>query len=144
MDGGAITNTGPGTGAGLTPTLGTATIINGTASRLVTANGTAGGPYAVQAKALGTISVSFALTNLPACASVTVTNNADSGAGSLRQALSLACEGGVIKFNGDYTITLSSVLGINKSLTIDGESHRIVINGQHATRIFKVTAGNET
>jgi hypothetical protein len=52
-----------------------------------------------------------------------VTDNGDSGAGTLRQAISDANVGDTITFNlasGSETITLSSALSITKSLTIDG------------------------
>lgn len=63
-------------------------------------------------------------------ATITVTNNNDSGAGSLRQAIADAASGDIITFNGDYTITLTSdMLDIDKTLTIDGSGHTITIDG---------------
>jgi len=50
-----------------------------------------------------------------------VTNNSDSGAGSLRQAIADVGSGEEITFDGDYTITLSSELHISKDLTITGQ-----------------------
>ena len=56
---------------------------------------------------------------------ITVTSNADSGAGTLRQAIADACAGGTIDFDsalsGD-TIYLASTLTITKNLTIDGSA----------------------
>ena len=52
-----------------------------------------------------------------------VTSNADSGAGTLRQAITDVGSGETITFNlstGNETIIIASELLINKSLTIDG------------------------
>jgi len=70
---------------------------------------------------------------------ITVTNNADSGAGSLRQAITNVCSGGTITFDNDYTITLASQLAIvNKTVTITGAGHTITISGNNAVRVFHV------
>ena len=58
-------------------------------------------------------------------ATITVTNNLDSGAGSLREAIQSASPGDLIifsptTFNKAVTITLSSQLDIQQSLSIDG------------------------
>src|SRR5262245_16445803 len=54
---------------------------------------------------------------------LTVMNNADSGAGSLRQAIADAASGDAIHFApGALTITLSSTLTIDKNLTITDDS----------------------
>ncbi len=54
-------------------------------------------------------------------ATITVTNENDSGAGSLRAALAAAAPGDVINFATDVTtINLNSSLVINKGITIDG------------------------
>lgn len=61
--------------------------------------------------------------NGAAAATLTVTNTADSGAGSLRQAILDAASGDTINFSlpANSTITLTSVeLAVNKSLTITG------------------------
>jgi len=63
VNGGKVTFAGPLTGASTNPITNTATITNGAASKNVTANGTAGGPYNVTASANGATSVNFALTN---------------------------------------------------------------------------------
>ena len=66
---------------------------------------------------------------------ITVTNTNDSGAGSLRQAIADACNGGTITFNAGLsgtTIHLASTLIINnKDITIDGSSltSKITISG---------------
>jgi len=60
---------------------------------------------------------------------ITVTNNADSGNGSLRYAIANICASGTITFAGDYTITLASTLTIDKNLTVDGSGHTVTISG---------------
>ena len=54
-----------------------------------------------------------------------VTNNSDTGVGSLRQAITDVTDGGTITFNlasGSETITLASELSITKSVTINGSN----------------------
>ncbi len=63
-----------------------------------------------------------------------VTNNADSGAGSLRQAIADACAGGTIPFDASLsggTIRLASTLTIDKNMTIDGSAldSQVIISG---------------
>ena len=66
---------------------------------------------------------------------ITVTSNASSGAGTLRQAIIDAAPGDIIRFDGDHTIILSSELpDIDFELTIDGEDNNIVIRGNATTR----------
>jgi hypothetical protein len=60
---------------------------------------------------------------------LTVTNAADNGPGSLRQAIHDMCDGGRITFAADYTIHLNSTLEIDKWLTIDGEAHAVALSG---------------
>ncbi len=68
-----------------------------------------------------------------------VTNNANSGPGSLRQAIASASSGDTITFDNDYTITLASELQIiDKTITITGAGHRITISGNNAVRVFHV------
>ena len=70
---------------------------------------------------------------------LTVTNNADSGAGSLRQAIAAAASGDTITFDNDYTITLASELAIiDKTITITGTGHHITISGNNAVRVFHI------
>lgn len=72
-------------------------------------------------------------------ATITVTSNADSGPGSLRQAIASAASGDTITFDNDYTITLASQLDIiNKTVTITGAGHHITISGNNAVRVFHV------
>jgi hypothetical protein len=83
--------------------------------------------------------------------SITVTSNADSDAGTLRQAIADVCVGGTINFNNNYTITLTtSTLTIDKGMTIDGTGHSVVISGDKNgnagadpgdVRVFNVNSG---
>ncbi len=79
-----------------------------------------------------------------------VTTNADSGAGSLRQAIVDAGDGDTITFNlssGNETIIISSELAIAESLTIDGSNTagsgtavtvQVTTPGTSAWRVFSV------
>jgi hypothetical protein len=58
-----------------------------------------------------------------------VTSGADSGAGSLRQALTDAAAGDYIVFQSGLTVTLTAMLTINKSLTIEGNGSTLTQNG---------------
>ena len=66
------------------------------------------------------------LTQVVNCSeSITVTTNADNGAGSLRQAIANVCNGGTITFASNLsgaTIALSSTLTLDKPQTIDGST----------------------
>lgn len=65
VNGGTVMLVGPLSGASTNPITNTATIANGAASQSVTANGMAGGPYAVAASASGAPgAVNFSLTNV--------------------------------------------------------------------------------
>ena len=76
-----------------------------------------------------------------------VINNSDSGPGSLRQAITDVGNGEEITFNADYTITLSSQLDIDKSMTITGRGAKNTIiqanaNPDTATYgVFAITSG---
>src|SRR6516165_4327958 len=72
---------------------------------------------------------------------LTVLNNADSGDGSLRAAISVAQSGDQIVFDPSLhgqTITLTSgQLAITKSLDIEGPgADQLSISGNHQSRIF--------
>jgi len=70
----------------------------------------------------------------------TVTTLADSGAGSLRQAIADATAGDTIDFNVSGTIVLATELVIDKNLTING-GNSITVSGNNVTRVFKVANG---
>ena len=71
-----------------------------------------------------------------------VTTDADSGAGSLRNALAAAQTGDAIEFAGslgDSTITLQSSLTIADGVTIDGGGDKITISGDNKYTDFIVS-----
>src|SRR5213080_4506727 len=73
-----------------------------------------------------------------------VTTNADSGAGSLRQAVADACPGTSITFSGvtsPITLTGGEIV-IDKDLTITGPNVALTISGNNSSRIFDVQSGN--
>ena len=82
-------------------------------------------------------------------ATITVTNNLDSGSGSLRQAVLNVAPGDRIvfspaTFNHAVTITLNSQIEISKSLTIDGASGNVVtptLDGNNFQRILLIHPG---
>ena len=136
VNGGMLTFTAPASGASTNPAVNTATIVSGSVSKSVTANGTIGGPYNVTA---GAASVNFSLTNSCSSSPTLVTNNADSGPCSLREVIANAPSGSAITFDNDYTITLASQLEIiDKTITITGVGHHITISGNNAVRVFHV------
>ncbi len=72
---------------------------------------------------------------------ITVTNNQDSGAGSLREAITTSQAGDTIAFDpslANQTITLTSgQLTLSKNLIIDGEGvANLTISGNGASRVF--------
>ena len=75
------------------------------------------------------------------CYNIIVTSSADSGAGSLPQAIADSCSGGTITFAGNYTIALASGLTIDRNLTIDGAGHSVTVDGQLAVTVFTVNSG---
>jgi hypothetical protein len=78
---------------------------------------------------------------------LTVTNNLDKGAGSLRDAITKAGSGDTIVFDpslNGQTITLTSdQLTINKNLDIEGPGASLVtISGNNTNRVFNIPEGN--
>lgn len=80
-----------------------------------------------------------------ACTStaITVTSNADSGPGTLREAMANLCANdqfsdlNVIDFAAPMTITLESPLLVTKGMLIDG-ARQVTIDGNDATELFRV------
>src|SRR6516225_11236090 len=75
---------------------------------------------------------------------LTVLNNADSGAGSLRAAIAAAQSGDTIVFDPSLayeTITLSSSpLAISSNLTINGlGANQLAISGNNASQLFTIS-----
>lgn len=85
--------------------------------------------------------------NLCSATTFTVTSIADSGAGSLRQAVLDAVGGDDIQFDGsllDQIITLNSPITIDFDLTITGPgADRLDISGGNTTRMFTINTGAE-
>src|SRR5204862_4922896 len=76
-------------------------------------------------------------------ATITVTSAADSGGGSLRNALASAASGDTIEFasaiNGTPIVLTSGELTISQSLTITGNgAAKTIIDAQHNSRIFSI------
>lgn len=79
------------------------------------------------------------LIAMPAwCATLTVTSNADSGAGTLRNTIASGTNGDTIVFNADMTIVLASELKLEKSLTIDASGHAVVLDGNESVRVLYI------
>lgn len=77
---------------------------------------------------------------------ITVTNNGDQGAGSLRQGLAEICPGGVITFApalSGQTIALARTLWLARAATIDGSTltQPIRLSGGGRVRILQAKAG---
>lgn len=93
------------------------------------------GSYSV-AVTSGALNASIGLTNT--CTATVVSSLADSGAGSLRQAIADVGSGCTITFSVSGTITVSSELGINnKNVTINGGG-AITLSGGGTSRIMGV------
>lgn len=88
----------------------------------------------------------FAIQGTGCPLATTVTNQADSGDGSLRQALTAVCPGGVITFApqvSGQTIRLERTLHPQQDVTIDGTrlASPVIISGDHRVRIMWIEAG---
>ena len=78
---------------------------------------------------------------------ITVINNGDSGAGSLRQALLDICAGGTISFdpilNGQTIVLTSAELAIDGNVTITGPGPDLLtVSGNNARRVFNIGSVN--
>lgn len=75
-----------------------------------------------------------------------VTNANNTGPGSLREAITTACNGDTIQFLSTVTdtIRLSSGITTSKSLVLQGQVNQdIVISGQLQNRILKINTGGQ-
>jgi len=100
--------------------------------------------YRVASLAIFSAAAIFISTNAVSAATLTVINNSDSGAGSLRQAIIDSPSGDIINFASSLdgqTITLTSgELLIDKNLKIKGPGAKnLTISGNNAVRVFNVT-----
>lgn len=92
----------------------------------------------------------FVLATAAGAATLTVTNTADSGGGSLRQAIGSAASGDTIIFGTNLsgaTITLTSGhVFIGKNLAIDGSAlaSGVTISGNNTARIFEFEHSTNT
>ncbi len=84
----------------------------------------------------GDVNADYIALHATCATPVTVTSGADSGTGSLREALANVCPGGTITFDNDYHILLDSTLAVTKNMTIDGETHKIILDGQDTVRVM--------
>ena len=80
--------------------------------------------------------------DVQALATRLVTTTADAGPGSLREAITQAQEGDVVRFDPSLagaTITLESQLVVDKSITIDGPlPNGVSVSGGNKTRVLRV------
>ncbi len=76
-------------------------------------------------------------------ATLTVTTNADSGPGSLRDAIAAASVGDTITFEMTGTITLTTgELRLTRNVTINGPgAHLLTISGNQTSRVLAVNSG---
>ena len=92
--------------------------------------------------------ISITVNEVCTSGSLTVTSVADTGEGTLRQAIPDLCPGGVISFAipgaGPHSIVLTSgELQISKDMTISGPGTAdLIISGGGSQRVFSVGAGN--
>lgn len=95
----------------------------------------------------GSIGGGWSLTiSTTACSNnFVVTSNADTGAGSLRDALNLVCDGGTITFGAGVSspIVLASTLSIKKNVTIQGPgATKLTISGNDTVNVVSIGSGN--
>lgn len=90
-----------------------------------------------------TLLLAFFTLSLTYAANITVTSGADSGPGSLRQAVMDAAPGDVVIFAGatnGTAIVLSSMITLDKDLSIVGNGMgTTIVDGGGTTRIFNIT-----
>jgi hypothetical protein len=75
-------------------------------------------------------------------ATLTVTNLADSGPGSLRDQVIASAPGDTIRFSTNGTIVLNSAIAINHTLFVQGPgAAKLIVSGNFVDRVF-ITSGN--
>ena len=95
----------------------------------------------------GTTWLDFVMVEpVPPPTAVTITTLADSGAGSLREALDVIANEGTITFDpglaGGAIALTSGQLVVDKSVMIDGSSvPGLTVSGNNASRVFQIAAG---
>ena len=87
--------------------------------------------------------LSMALACTASAATLHVTNLNDAGAGSLRQAVQAAADGDIVTFDLGGDITLSSMIQIDRSISIEGPlgGPPVRIDGALSTSLFQVGMG---
>ncbi len=84
-------------------------------------------------------------TGFAHAATITVTNKADNGAGTLRAAIPAAAPGDTINFapalDGQTIVLTSGELIVNKSLNILGPARRMAITAYDSSRVFTIRPG---
>ncbi len=152
VEGGIVSFSAPVSGPSATLSSTTVTISSGTVAVNATANATAGGPYSVMVGTTGAIpvTVAFSLTN-SACppALIPVTSTADSGPGTLREAITNAnanvdCGPYLITLPANQTISLTAALpDILFSGTIAGGSTLCPATGVGGSTIARYPTAGE-
>ncbi|MCQ2997035.1 Ig-like domain-containing protein, partial [Pseudomonas syringae] len=79
-------------------------------------------------------------------ATFTVTSTANTGVGSLREALTNAQNGDIVTFSSSMTVALNDQLVVNKNITLDGDLNNdgvadVTLDGQNRTSVVRVTSG---
>ncbi|HEX6553436.1 MAG TPA: HYR domain-containing protein [Ktedonobacteraceae bacterium] len=82
---------------------------------------------------------SLGLTTRTAHAATTTITSCDES--HLDSAITSAASGDTISFGCDGTITLSSTLTISKNLTLDGNGHRVTLDGNNSVQVLSVNSG---
>jgi len=117
----------------------TLTLTNTGANRIITAT------YGGDADSNGSVSPDVTHS---VCGATVVTSFADTGAGSLRQIITDACDAAVITFDPavfatPQTITLASEIAITKNLTLKASpTQQITVSGGGTNRVFNISVGS--
>ena len=97
--------------------------------------------------ATGSLGLDFVQAEpIPPATELIVTTLADSGAGSLREALGLIADGGTITFDASLaggTVGLTSgQLTVDRSVTVDASATPgLIVSGSGSSRVFQIAAG---